>query len=224
LLTSIVFAVETTGQSNALLPLLAACLASYGISYLLMKNTIMTEKIARRGVATPSVYEPDVLNNFTVQDVLQNDGLVISYQATLAEVREWLQRHKQHQQNYYVIADDGGKFQGLVSSSNLFSLHHAADCTVGSLIRRKPFLINSNESLRTAVELMARENVDVLPVKGADQQEIIGVLSYQNILTAYRLRAAEHEENIAISIRRRTLKILLHGKKRLSTLQTTVKE
>lgn len=53
LLTSIVFAIETTGQANALLPLLAACIASYFVSYFLMEHTIMTEKIARRGVRTP---------------------------------------------------------------------------------------------------------------------------------------------------------------------------
>jgi H+/Cl- antiporter ClcA len=52
-LTSIVFALETTGQFNALLPLLAACTGSYIVSYFIMENTIMTEKIARRGVKTP---------------------------------------------------------------------------------------------------------------------------------------------------------------------------
>ncbi len=61
LLTSIIFAMESTGQSTAILPLLGACIASYIISYFLLENTIMTEKIARRGVATPSSFEPDIL-------------------------------------------------------------------------------------------------------------------------------------------------------------------
>ncbi|HET9825809.1 MAG TPA: chloride channel protein, partial [Chitinophagaceae bacterium] len=56
LLTSIVFAMETTMQSHALLPLLGACLASYLVSYFLMEHNIMTEKIARRGVKTPHTY------------------------------------------------------------------------------------------------------------------------------------------------------------------------
>lgn len=56
LLTSIVFALETTAQSNALLPLLASCTASYFVSFFLMENTIMTEKIARRGIKTPHSY------------------------------------------------------------------------------------------------------------------------------------------------------------------------
>ena len=59
-LTSIVFALETTGQVNALLPLLATWPTAYFISYFLMEDTIMTEKIARRGVQIRHSYEPDV--------------------------------------------------------------------------------------------------------------------------------------------------------------------
>ncbi|MBZ5856983.1 chloride channel protein [Flavihumibacter profundi] len=60
-LTSIVFALETTGQVNGLLPLLAACASAYFVSFFFMKGSIMTEKIKRRGVKTPDSYEPDVL-------------------------------------------------------------------------------------------------------------------------------------------------------------------
>ncbi|WP_316814518.1 chloride channel protein [Pedobacter nyackensis] len=69
-LTSITFALEATMQSHALLPLLGACTASYLISFFFMENTIMTEKIARRGIYTPDSYEPDVLRRITISDVL----------------------------------------------------------------------------------------------------------------------------------------------------------
>lgn len=70
-LTSIVFALETTAEANALLPLLATCGAAYIISFLLMKNTIMTEKIARRGIRTPESFEPDLLGHTAVKEVMQ---------------------------------------------------------------------------------------------------------------------------------------------------------
>ncbi|HXO75853.1 MAG TPA: chloride channel protein, partial [Puia sp.] len=70
LLTSIVFALETTGQSNGLLPILGACVAAYFISFFLMKGSIMTEKIIRRGVRTPDSYEPDILQGQTVKQLL----------------------------------------------------------------------------------------------------------------------------------------------------------
>jgi len=70
LLTSIVFALETTGNSNGLLPLLGACVTAYGVSFILMKGSIMTEKIHRRGVKTPDAYSPDILRNITVQQLM----------------------------------------------------------------------------------------------------------------------------------------------------------
>ncbi|HEX7348444.1 MAG TPA: chloride channel protein, partial [Rhodanobacteraceae bacterium] len=53
LLTAIIFCFETTRQPATLLPLLGGCTAAYLISALTMRNTIMTEKIERRGVKVP---------------------------------------------------------------------------------------------------------------------------------------------------------------------------
>lgn len=71
LLTSIVFALETTGQLNGLLPLLGACIAAYFVSFFLMKGSIMTEKIRRRGIATPNSYESDLLSHTYVKKLMQ---------------------------------------------------------------------------------------------------------------------------------------------------------
>jgi CIC family chloride channel protein len=57
LLTSVVFAYETTHQSAGLLPLLAGCSAAYLVSLRLMPTSIMTEKLARRGIHVRTEYE-----------------------------------------------------------------------------------------------------------------------------------------------------------------------
>ena len=69
-LTSVVFALETTGQLNGLLPLMAACAAAYFVSFFLMEGSIMTEKIKRRGIHTPDSYEPDVLRATNLQSLV----------------------------------------------------------------------------------------------------------------------------------------------------------
>jgi len=69
-LTSVIFALETTGQLNGLLPLLGGCAAAYFVSFFLMKSSIMTEKIQRRGVPTPDSYEPDILRSTMVGQLL----------------------------------------------------------------------------------------------------------------------------------------------------------
>lgn len=74
LLTAIVFAFECTMQPHGLLPLLGACTASYFISFFLMKSSIMTEKIHRRGIHAPDAYEPDVLQHLKVAAVMKKLG------------------------------------------------------------------------------------------------------------------------------------------------------
>jgi len=214
LLTSILFAVETTGQTNALLPLLAACSGSYIISFFLMKNTIMTEKIARRGIKTPYIYEPDILDKITVGEVTKEGGLVLGIENTIEEIRNWIAKNKQEHQSYYIVTNSDGIFRGIISSSNIFSMHHPVHQQVGMILKRNLGTVNTDSSLKTAVELMAKENVDVLPVVSAPGNKVSGILTYNDILSCYSHRSGEHKKRVTISLRRRALKILVHGKKR----------
>lgn len=56
LLASVIFALEGTKQPVGLVPLLGCCSIAYLISLSTMKNTIMTEKIVRRGLKVPHEY------------------------------------------------------------------------------------------------------------------------------------------------------------------------
>lgn len=58
LLTSVIFAFEATGRTVGIVPLLGSCSIAYMISILFMKNTIMTEKISRRGIVVPDEFYP----------------------------------------------------------------------------------------------------------------------------------------------------------------------
>lgn len=223
LLTSIIFAIETTGQENALLPLLAGCIAAYIVSYFLMEHTIMTEKIARRGVKTPDIYQPDVLDKITVEQVL-SDATVINGDTSIKEVRNWLELQKEQQRNYYIVVNNEGIFKGIVSAANLFSMHHEISPPIETLIKRKATVIAPGNSLKTAVQLMAAENVDVLPVVDRTNNSVLGVLSYKDVLLGYRQMAEEGQGTITISLKRRTLKMLVHGKKGMAVLKPAPKK
>ncbi|HEV2832264.1 MAG TPA: chloride channel protein, partial [Hanamia sp.] len=219
LLTSIIFALEVTGQSNALLPLLAACTASYFVSFFLMENTIMTEKITRRGVKTPDSYEPDILEAISVQQVFNENGLVLSEDNTIGEVRDWLEKETDYHSNYFIIVSNDNEYKGIISSSSLFSNHHQPEKVIGELIKRNSASIGNDNSLRTAVELMARENIDMLPVV-SKENNIVGILSYKDIISAYK---KDIENNVKkrpmISLRRNGLKILMRGQKLIDAMR-----
>src|ERR1019366_7344794 len=84
--TSVVFAFETTLQPLGLLPLLGGCSASFLVSCLLMRNTIMTEKIARRGVRVPAEYAADFLDSVLVREVATRKPVTL-----LAGARKWIE-------------------------------------------------------------------------------------------------------------------------------------
>jgi CIC family chloride channel protein len=221
LLTSIIFALEVTGQSNALLPLLASCTAAYFISFLLMENTIMTEKITRRGVKPPDSYEPDILEKITVGEVLKENGLVLSEENTIREVREWLENEQDFYSNYFIIVSNSNEFRGIISSSNLFSNHHAQNISIAKLIKRTRVSIGTHDTLRMAVEFMAKENIDMLPVV-SEKKSIVGVLSYKDIIGAYKHGSDNHvKKHPSISIKRNSLKILIRGQKLINAIKKT---
>lgn len=224
LLTSIIFALEATGQSNALLPLLAGSIASYLVSFFLMENTIMTEKITRRGVKTPDSYEPDILETVTVGQVMQENGLVLGEDNSIEEVRNWLEKETDYNSNYFIIVSDKNEYRGIISSSNLFSNHHDPAKLISALIKRNNVSVNIDNSLRSAVELMAKENIDLLPVLSLDKN-IIGILSYKNIISAYKSDIDNYvKKRPSISLKRNGLKILLRGNKLINLITTIGKE
>jgi CIC family chloride channel protein len=224
-LTAIIFALETTNQPNALLPLLATCGSSYIVSYFLMDSTIMTEKIARRGVKTPDSYEPDILEKITVEQVMEKNGLIISEDNSIDEVIKWLRKEPEYNDNYFIVSNEKGEYKGIISSSNLFSSIHQADKLIGSLIKRKYISVYIDNSLRKVVELMARENVDVLPVVSKVSNNVIGLLSYKNIIASYKQGMDEHvKKSPDISLKRRGLKLLVKGQRVISNWKNKEEE
>jgi H+/Cl- antiporter ClcA len=213
-ITSIIFALETTGQFNAFLPLLATCSASYIVSFFLMENSIMTEKIARRGIKTPDTYEPDILDSVRVEEVMDKNGLILCSENKVQETIDWLEQDSEYKSNYFIVAERNGNYKGVISHSHLYNRMHLPDTKLESLVKMKPTSIKTTDNLRKAIEIMALEDMDVLPVFSVAGEEVTGIISYGHILASYKLNLAEHQKKDPhISINRLGLKMLVHGKK-----------
>ncbi len=212
-LTSITFALEATMQSHALLPLLGACTASYLVSFFLMENTIMTEKIARRGVFTPDSYEADQLGKLTVAHVLSDDGLVLNSDNLVKEVREWIKINNVPA-NYFVTVNNAGEYIGTVSRPDIFKHGIAPETHLVELVKEGHVYVRETDSVRKAVELMAKQTTEVLPVISTGGGRVVGVLSYRDILSCYREQLEENEHaHIHISLKRQRIKMLIRGRK-----------
>ena len=221
MLTAVVFSVETTAQPHVLLPLLAACTGAYFVSFFLMQNTLMTEKIARRGVRTPDSYEPDVLEKVSVGQVLKPGGLTLSADNTVREVRVWLEQDPARIQPYFIVVNNAGQYQGIVSFAELYSGRHGLDEPVAVYITEKRAQVLTTDPLSRAVSVMAHSKVDVLPVMAqATGQVVMGVLSYKNIISAYQDRLNEDTDpNANISFHFSTINIMLRGRAFLKVIR-----
>lgn len=212
-LTSIIFAVETTDQSKALLPLLGACGGAYLVSFFLMKNTIMTEKISRRGVRTPDSYEPDILQKMIVAEVT-GPCEILNARNTIEEVLEDLTTDTRAHPAHFIVADEKGTYKGLVSSCSLFNRMQQAGATLGSLLVQNNIFVYGSDSLRTAVEKLAKEGVEVLPVISVDNTGVTGTVSYQDIISAYKKNMDIHiKKHPPISLKRRSLQVMVKGQR-----------
>ncbi|ANH82580.1 chloride channel protein [Niabella ginsenosidivorans] len=213
-ITSIIFAVETTGQSGALLPLLATCSASYIVSFFLMENTIMTEKISRRGVKLPSAYEPNLLEQVAVNQVMDKNGIIVSTNNTVEQIKDWLDEEPEYKTNYFIVCDPDGAYSGIVNAADLYNSINRPETSIKDLISLGTAPIKGTASLQTAIERMAKDNIDVLPVLAPDDHFIEGILSYKNILSSYKIRLEDNQQKSpSISLKRKRLEMLVHGKR-----------
>jgi H+/Cl- antiporter ClcA/CBS domain-containing protein len=193
LLASIVFAFETTREASGLLPLLGGCSVSFLISALMMRNSIMTEKIARRGSPVPSEYAADALAQVVVGRVATKEVVVLLANDTLVARREWLASGApgSHHEGYPVV-DEQGLLIGVVSARDLLDPSRPGDLKVHDILRRPPAVVFAESSLRDAVDHMAREGVGRLPVVGREApRKVIGILSRKDVLKAHGTKLIE---------------------------------
>ncbi len=197
LLASVVFAFETTLQSSGLLPLLGGCAAAYLISTTFMKHTIMTEKIARRGLHVPSEYGADFLARTLVRDSLSRNVTTLRADQTIADIRAWCRRHDEGSEHGgYPIVDEQGELMGVVSRKDIFSAERDESAAIASAIHRTPAVVFEDNTLREAADLMIVEKVGRLPVVlREDPLQIVGILTRSDLLHAHESRLEEENDS-----------------------------
>jgi H+/Cl- antiporter ClcA/predicted transcriptional regulator len=192
-LASAVFAFETTLQQECLLPLLGGCAASYLCSCLIMRNSIMTEKIARRGVSPPAEYTADVLDQVLVREVATKNVVTLKQSMQLAEVRSWLHTggaDAAHQG--FPVVDDRGILVGVVTRRLLLNSDTPETTALRDLLRMPVKFTYDDCTVRQATDHLVNHDIGRLPVVSRrDPTQIVGILTRSDILSAYRRRIDE---------------------------------
>jgi H+/Cl- antiporter ClcA len=195
LLASVVFAFETTLQPLGLLPLLGGCSAAYLVSCFLMRNTIMTEKIARRGVRVPSEYAADYLDQLWVGDVCKREVVSLTATDRIDGVRRWFETGAAGTQHHgFPVLDERGQLLGVVTRRELTDRRSDGVALVRDLLKGAPAVAFESSSLREAADLMVTEGIGRLPVVSpADPRKVLGMLTRSDLLSAHARRLNEND-------------------------------
>ncbi|MEP6590288.1 MAG: chloride channel protein [Gemmatimonadota bacterium] len=195
LLTSVVFAFETTRQPLGLLPLLAGCTSAALISRIFNRHTIMTEKLARRGVVVPDEYATDYLSLVHVEQAMSSPVVTVDGERLAGELLATLDSVDGSHHQGFPVVDATGELLGLLTRRDLVGV--TPNATLRSLVRRAPVTALPSQSLRDAADIMVREGIGRLAiVDPAATDRVIGIVTRSDLLQAHapRIQAAEQRE------------------------------
>jgi len=182
-LTGIVFAVELTHDMNMFLPLVVAVTVAHAFTVLVLRRSILTEKVARRGFHVSREYAIDELEILFARDAMNTEVVILPATGTVQDALAMIPAPRDEKsQHLFPVCDDTANLVGAVSYS---ALHGAPTRTVAELIDPAPFTIFSNETLRTAVHRMAELGITrLLVVNPADHRKLVGKLALHDVLKA----------------------------------------
>jgi chloride channel protein, CIC family len=197
-LTSTLFAVEITGNPHMLLPLLAASVAAFAVTVLVMKRSILTERIARRGHHIWREYSIDPFLQTRVEEIMARpvDSLAASMpaaQAVAFMTAEGPQRHKS-----YPVVDDQGRLVGIISRADILrwtrdDLDEGA--TVGDLASSDDVLCAfPDELVGDLADRMVAADVGRVPVLERRSGKVVGLVARRDLLhVRARMQREERE-------------------------------
>lgn len=199
----IVFAFEITRDYNAVLPLMLGCVIADLIALRYLPTSIMTEKLARRGLHVPGEYEASVLHTVRLSEVMRTDVQPIPADTTVANLAARISRAEPglSLSQGLPIADRNGRLAGVITQGDVLRALDAdpnGRATVLEAGTSVPIVAYPDEFVHDALHRMVRHNVGRLPVVSRDDpQRIAGYFDRSNLLNAWtrRLQEEGHREH-----------------------------
>lgn len=195
-ITGALFAAELTGQFAALPFCIAAAVAAYAISVLLMRRSILTEKIARRGRHILQEYSVDALDLSQAKDLMTANPETLAGDMRVSEVVAFFETEARHRS--YPVVDQDGHLLGLVSRSDALRWqvegYEQATLLVESLSDASHPSAFPDSPSGVVADLIVHTGIGRIPIIDPESRKVVGILSRQDLLKArHKVRVGETE-------------------------------
>jgi H+/Cl- antiporter ClcA len=176
-LTAIVFVFEITRDYHAILPLMLASVIAELVAGSLSRDSLMTEKLTRRGLRVRSDYQADVLATATVGQVMTTEVLTISAAASVGDARRLL-----HSSGHVglPLLDEDGVCIGMVWRAQAFDPDRSDDEAVAEVASPEVAGVAPEALVLDAVEKLLDNPVEALPV--LEGGEVVGIFVPTDVL------------------------------------------
>ena len=187
--TGIIFALELTHRWDAILPLVIASMTACAVSVLILKRSVLTEKIARRGYHLTREYDVDPLEIMFVSEVMTTELVefdqALSINQAAAALEDPEDDYAAWRQQLYPVVDSAGRLVGVVKRGDLLAAStHDETTALHAILTTDPIVTHSDQTLRHVAELMAINEVTTIPILDRDDPTLaIGIVSLPQLLT-----------------------------------------
>ncbi len=197
-LTATLFAVELTRDYQLLPVLLLASVAAMAVTVLLMKRSILTEKLARRGQHITREYAIDYFELLRVSEVMDQNPPKVPAHSTVRELAARIAAGDPEvcRRQGTLLEDAEGRLAGVVTRGDLVKAlqQGCPDNFLSDLAKPETVVAFPDESLQIALERMLAHGIGRLPVvQRADPTRIAGYLGRAAILSA-RMKVYQEEQ------------------------------
>jgi H+/Cl- antiporter ClcA len=189
-MTGALFAAELTNHLSALPETIAAGTAAYAISVLIMKRSILTEKIARRGRHISREYTIDALEFLQAGQLMTREPATLPGSMSIPEVLRFFSEEAEHRS--YPVVDDSGRLMGLVSRTDALRWEvgkesegkladHLSDASTQFAFPETP--------CGEVADMMVESGVGRVPIVDPGTRRVVGIISRQDLL---KVRSAQN--------------------------------
>jgi H+/Cl- antiporter ClcA len=185
---AIVFLFELTRDYDAILPLMLATVLADLVARSLMADSIMTEKLTRRGVRVPSAFHADALRTTVVRTVMSTEVETLPAGCSLAAMAD---RFSAGVHSAYPVVDERGALVGIVTRRDVRN-GLAEGSGPGEVVEPEVVTVAPDDTVAVALQRMLEEGVDHLPV--VEGGLVVGMCTRADVLHTRR-HQIEHEQS-----------------------------